>query len=345
MKALILAGGKGEGLLPLTCNHPKLMVPIGNIPFVFYQLDAIKRAGIKEVIICLTYQPRRLRELLGDGANFGLVVHYTNEPEPLGTAGAIKNAESMIDETCLVLNGDILPAINMRKVLEKHFQKKSLATIVTSPVEDPEEYGIIRQNRQHMVTRFTEKPGDAVEQRGRVNVGLYVFNREILDFIPSGRHFSIEQDLFPQLITHRHRLYAYNTREYWLHLEDPGRYLQANFDVMAERIRIPRFYGLYQKANRDYPDGCRVDQKSFVDPSCLIKSGVMIENSVIGANCRIEQDAHIRDSVLLPGTRLKRNSLLRYSIAGKNCVIGQYARITRGTILGDKTVIADHSKL
>jgi len=344
MKALILAGGKGETLLPVTTNNPKLLVPIGNIPFIFYQLNILKKAGIKEVIISLTYQPRKIKELLGDGANYGLVIRYTNEPDPLGTAGAVKNAEHMIDKTLVVLNGDILTSINLRKVIERHFQKKAMATLVSASTSDPEQYGVIRQNRRHMVTRFTEKPSDAENQKGQVNVGIYVFEKSVLNYIPERSYYTIENDLFPGLIANDASIYSYNTREYWLHLQDPGRYLQANFDVLSGRVPLPKFFGLFERTPLNLHPSCRVDDRSFVDESCLIKKGAVIENSVVGGKCRIEQNVRIKDSVLMPGTRLKEKALLRHCVAGKNCVIGRSVHIVQGAILGDKSIIPDFSR-
>ncbi len=344
MKALILAGGKGLELLPLTFNLPKPMVSVGNIPFVFYQLDILKKAGIQEVILSLSYQPRKIKELLGDGSNYGIVIRYTNEPVPLGTAGAVKNAAHLVDKTLVVINGDILTSIDLKRVIDRHIQKKVPATLVLGDSPHPERYGMIMHDRHRMVTGFVEKPRDHDMIDHHVNVGIYVFEKEILDFIPAGTFYTMERDLFPGLISSGVGIYACKTAEYWHHVDDARSYLKANSDVLAGRIALPRFYGLYEKQAPKIPPTSRIDDRSFIDDSCLIKPGVDIENSVIGKNCRIEERVQIRNSVILPGTRLKRGARLTNCVVGKNCVLGESVCITNGAVLGDKSFIPDYSK-
>lgn len=345
MKALILAGGKGLELLPMTTHLPKPVVMVGNIPFVFYQLDILKKAGIKEAILSLSYQPRKIMDLLGDGSNLGMVIRYTTESVPLGTAGAVKNAAHLIDQTLVVLNGDILTAIDLKKVIEKHYQKKALLTMVYGKSPQPERFGMILHDRQRKVISFIEKPRDHELLDDHVNVGAYIFEREILDSIPPQQYYTMERELFPSMIARGASIYAYKTNEYWLDIGDPGSYLQANYDVISGRIQLPGFYGLFQrKAIRQSPSA-RLDDKSLIDESCLLKAGVSIENSVVGQNCRLEERVHIKDSVILAGTRVKKGADIRNSVIGKSCVIGEYVSIQRGSYLGDKSYIADYSRL
>jgi NDP-sugar pyrophosphorylase family protein len=345
MKAMILAGSKGSEIQPLTANLPKPIVPLGNIPFIFYQLDVLKKAGLKDIVLLLSYQPRKIQEILGDGSNFGLVIHYVTEPEPLGTAGALKNAAAFFDQTVLVLNGDILSAVDLQRVLEKHRQKKVPMTLVEGSSPKPERCGQILTNRQGFVSAFIEKPRGDELQEGHVNVGIYVMEKEVLDHIPEQTHYTLERELIPRIVDAGLPIYAEHTNAYWCHVGDPCSYLQANFDVLAGRIPMPKFYGLFTRKPVPLPPDCRVDEKSFIHESCIIKEGVIVENSVIGEKCRIEERVSVKDSVILSGTRLKSGAQLQSCVVGKNCLLGESVAIRKGAMLGDKSHIADFSRM
>lgn len=345
MKALILAGGKGSELLPMTANTPKPIVPVGNIPFIFYQLDRLKKAGIKEVILSLSYQPRHIQELLGDGSNFGLVIHYTVEAVPQGTAGALRTAAPLITGPTLVMNGDILTGVDLSRVIEHHRERRALVTLVEGRSTRPERLGVILKNRTGRVTGFIEKPRDHELQDDWVNMGVYVMEREILDAIPAGTYYTLERELFPGLIGQGAKIIAQKTDEYWCHIDNPCCYLQANFDVLSGRVPLPKFFGLFEPRPFSLPASSRMDAKSFVHESCVIKENVVIENAVIGEKCRIEEGVQIRDSVIMSGSRLKSGAYLRYSMVGRNCVLGEAVTIGKGAFLGDKTTVADFSRI
>ncbi len=345
MRAMILAGSKGSEIQPLTANLPKPIVPLGNIPFIFYQLDVLKKAGLKDIVLLLSYQPRKIQEILGDGSNFGLVIHYVTEPEPLGTAGALKNAAAFFDQTVLVLNGDILSAVDLQRVLEKHRQKKVPLTLVEGSSPKPERCGQILTNRQGFVTAFIEKPRGDELQEGHANVGIYVMEKEVLDHVPEHTHYTLERELIPRIVAAGLPIFAEHTNDYWCHIGDPCSYLQANFDVLAGRIPMPKFYGLFTRKPVQLPADSRVDEKSFIHESCIIKEGVVIENSVIGEKCRIEERVSIKDSVILSGTRLKSGAQLQSCVVGKNCLLGESVAIRKGAMLGDKSHIADFSRM
>jgi NDP-sugar pyrophosphorylase family protein len=345
MRAMILAGSKGSEIQPLTSNLPKPIVPLGNIPFIFYQLDVLKKAGLKDIVLLLSYQPRKIQEILGDGSNYGLVIHYVTEPEPLGTAGAIKNAAALFDQTVLILNGDILTAVDLQEILDQHRQNKVPLTLVEGSSATPERCGMILANGQGMVTGFIEKPrGDELKE-GHANVGIYIMEREVLDHIPDSTHYTLERELMPQLIRTGLHISAHHTDAYWCHIGDPYSYHQANLDVLSGRVPLPNFFGLYTKKPMTLPPGCRVDEKSFIHESCMIKEGVVIENSVIGEKCRLEERVLVRNSVILSGTRLKKGAQLHSCVVGKNCLLGESVAIRKGGMLGDKSLIADFSRI
>jgi len=200
MQALILAGGKGTRLRPLTVYTPKPIVPICNRPFLLYQIDTLRRAGITDITLSLSYQPNKIEQLLGDGSDFGVKLRYTVEPQPMGTAGAYKFAEELIREPTVVFNGDILTDLDLKAVIREHHERKALATIVLAPVENPRAYGLVETEKDGRIRRFLEKPKDDEITVNTINAGTYVLEPKVLDYIPAGENHSFEYGLFPNLL-------------------------------------------------------------------------------------------------------------------------------------------------
>ena len=200
MQALILAGGKGTRLRPLTVYTPKPIVPICNRPFLLYQIDTLRRAGIKDIALSLSYQPHKIEQQLGDGSDFGVNLKYTVEPQPMGTAGAYKYAEDLIREPTVVFNGDILTDLDLKPVIREHTARKATATIVLTPVENPSAYGLVETNVDGRVARFLEKPKADEITCHTINAGTYILEPQVLDLIPTGENHSFEYGLFPALL-------------------------------------------------------------------------------------------------------------------------------------------------
>ncbi|HYP49320.1 MAG TPA: nucleotidyltransferase family protein, partial [Pyrinomonadaceae bacterium] len=195
MQALILAGGKGTRLRPLTVYTPKPIVPVLNRSFLLYQIEILRRAGIKEIILSLNYQPDKIRQLLGDGKDYDVHIRYVTEPMPMGTAGAYKFAASEIRETTVVFNGDILTDLDISRVIEQHHERRACASIVLTPVENPTAYGLVETGENEKVLRFREKPKPeelATLTTKNINAGIYVLEPSVLDIIPEGEHYSFE---------------------------------------------------------------------------------------------------------------------------------------------------------
>ncbi len=344
MKALILAGGLSSGLVPLTVNTPKPLLPIGNFPLILYQVSQLKKAGIAEIILSLSYQPGLIREILDDGSNFGLLLRYHVESTPLGTAGAFKVAEHLIDETTLVLNGDVLSEMAFEQCLETHRKHGGPVTIATCSVANPRSYGAVGVNKQGRVTAFIERPRGKEARNNTINAGVYVLEPDVLQWIPKDRPCFFEKDLFPILLDRGIPLFARSVGEYWREITRPYNYLQSNMDLLDKRISIPQFHG-YRKENHR-PDNPRaeVDDASLIDEQCMIKPGAQIFHSVIGNNCRIEEGAIVRNSVLWPGCRIQRNAFVSGSILGRGCTIGEGSLVYAGNILGDKSCLSSHSR-
>lgn len=345
IKAFILAGGKGAHLRPLVLHIPKPIVPLANIPFLFFQIDHIKRAGITEIILGLSYQPRKITDIFGDGMKYGVTMRYTYEDFPRGTAGALKAAENLIDDTTIVLNGDILTDTDLREVIQFHQERKADATIVTARVMNPSGYGLVEADSDGRVVHFLEKPPEDEITGDTINAGIYVLERSVLDRISREGPQSFEREIFPSMLAEGARIYTYLTRAYWQDIGSPQKYLEAHYGIISGRVKLP---GYPQKAcppNNWEKRQVQIDSYSILDGGCMIKPGVMIENSVLGEDCRVEEGALIKDSVIWSETRIRTNARIERAIVGRQCHIGEGVRLRPGTVLGDKTIVTDYSVL
>lgn len=339
MQAIILAGGKGTRLRPLTLSTPKPITNIANRPFLYYQLEMLKRAGVEEVILGLSYQPEKIMEVFGDGESLGLKIRYLVEPQPLGTAGAYKFAESFINTTTIVFNGDILTNIDMAATVELHRKRKATATIVLVPVDNPSAYGLVETADDGQVLRFLEKPKPNEITCNTINAGMYVIEPKALQYIPANVEHSFEYQLFPKLLAESEPFYSVISKDYWLDIGTNTRYLQANLDVLANKLsHQPSSKRLVTWQNS------QLDNISLIDESTQLDQA-SINNSIIGANCNIQAGAKISNSVLLSGVTVEPNAVIDNAIIGRNCLIKTAAIIGKGCVLGDDTVITDFSQI
>ena len=342
MQALILAGGKGTRLRPLTVYTPKPIVPICNRPFLLYQIDTLRRAGITDITLSLSYQPNKIEHLLGDGSDYGVKLKYTVEPQPMGTAGAYKFAEDAIRETTVVFNGDILTDLDLKAVIREHNGRKAAATIVLQPVENPRAYGLVEVETDGRIHRFLEKPKDEEITCNTINAGTYILEPGVLDFIPGGENYSFEYGLFPDLLKRKESFYAHvPPRTYWIDIGTPERYLQAHQDLLANRVG--RIHIKERRGSFDAATVSEIDELSIIGDDCQIKPGAQIINSVLGQGCFVEERAHVENSVIWPHTRIGTAAEVSNAIVGRGCHVGRSAVIGPGSVLGDKTSVTDYT--
>jgi NDP-sugar pyrophosphorylase family protein len=341
MKGLILAGGKGTRLRPLTIHTPKPVVPVANAPFLLYQIDLMKSAGIDEIILSLSYQPRKIEDLLKDGSDYGVTIKYAVEGTPLGTGGAFKNAEEQIDSTTVVFNGDVLTSLDLNAVIARHRKAKAVATLVLTPVENPSAYGLVETDTEGWVRRFIEKPGAAEVTCNNINAGVYVLEPSVLRYMPKGEAYSFERGLFPTLLEKKEPVFSYILDGYWIDIGTPQKYLEVHHDILAGKFHSPRVP--VRTGAMPASASATIDAISIIDTDVTIRPGVHIENSVIGRNCKIGESAHIVDSVIWPGATIDAESRISGSIVGKGSMVGHSVVLNPGTVLGDKTVITDFS--
>jgi NDP-sugar pyrophosphorylase family protein len=351
MKAILLAGGKGTRLRPLTIHTPKPIVPIFNRPFLHYQLDLLKQVPeIDEVILSLNYQPRRIEEIFGDGSDTGLSIRYVVEPAPLGTAGAVRYAGESLRESVVVFNGDVLTEVDLSAVIALHRERGAKATIVLTAVENPSDYGLVETDETGNIRRFLEKPNADEITCDTINAGIYVLEPGTFDRIPKEVPWSIERSFFPSLIERRETFMAYIYRGYWIDIGTPEKYMQVHADIMDGRYRMPPF-ATGTSTTWVAPDA-RVEQGAVLEGPCFIDEGAVVKTgarigpySVVGRQCHVEEHAVIDHAIVWANSRISQEAVVRRAILGRHCHVGRNAIVGDGVVLGDKSVVTDFSKL
>ena len=348
MKAVILVGGQATRLLPLTCNIPKVMVPVLNIPFLEHVIRYLKEHQIKHITLAHSYLTQPIESYFGDGSQFGVKLSYAVEDTPLGTAGAVKNAEKYLDETFLVLNGDIFTDLDITAMIVSHRERKAKATIALTPVDDPTSYGLIETNAQGRVTRFLEKPKWSQVTTNMINAGTYVLEPEVLVQIPPQTNFSFERGLFPILLDQGEPIYAYPSSAYWIDIGTPEKYLQLHRDLLS---------GKSSQYTLAPSEGVLIGERSHIHPTAQIKGAVVIGSNcsigrrvkltgpvVIGAGCTILEDTVIEESIIWRNARLGKRVDLKKSIVADNCCLNADS-IIENSVLGDNVTVASVCKL
>jgi mannose-1-phosphate guanylyltransferase len=355
MKAILLAGGQGSRLRPLTINTPKPIVPIFDRPFLRYQIELLKQVPeIDEIILSLNYQPGRIEEVFADGTDLGVSIRYMVEPQPLGTGGAIKYAAgTRASGPIVVFNGDVLTSVDLPAVIALHRERQARATIVLTPVDNPAAYGLVETDAQDNVTAFLEKP--SADQMhaitcDTINAGIYVIDGETLGRIPADTNYSIERGYFPSLIANGETFVAYTYRGYWIDIGTREKYQQVHHDIMSGRFSAPPFAGVAGQAvvspDARIDSNVTIEGPCFIDAGAVIKAGACIKaNSVIGANCHIGEGAIIDGAILWPHTWVDTHARLGPLVAGRHCQFGRHVDVGGQALLGDKTIITDYSRL
>jgi NDP-sugar pyrophosphorylase family protein len=352
MKAILLAGGKGTRLRPLTIHTPKPIVPIFDRAFLHYQIDLLKQVPeIDEVILSLNYQPRRIEEVFGDGSGTGIRIRYVVEPAPLGTGGAIRFAAQGVSDTLVVFNGDVMTSVDVKRVVELHRERRAKATIVLTPVENPAAYGLVETQPDGAVKRFIEKPDPAEISCDTINAGIYVLEPETFDRIPKDVSYSIERAYFPSLVERGEPFIAHIDRGYWIDIGTPEKYVQVHRDMFDGKFSGGSFAGVNRRQAIVAPearieDGARLTAPCFVDAGAHIKAGARIgPYSVIGRGAVVEEEADVASSIIWPNSRIGQHAVVKDAILARNCHVGRYCSITRDAVFGDKTVLTDYTRI
>ncbi|MFZ5989002.1 MAG: sugar phosphate nucleotidyltransferase [Bacillota bacterium] len=324
MKAVIMAGGEGTRLRPLTCNRPKPMVPIVNKPVMEHIIELLNKHHLTDIAVTLQYMPDIIKDYFGDGKDFGVSLRYYVEDKPMGTAGSVKNAEEFLDDTFIVISGDALTDIDLSEAIEFHQSKNSVATLVLKRVDIPLEYGVVVTDEEGRITRFLEKPSWGEVFSDTVNTGIYILSPEVLKYFNKNEIFDFSKDLFPILLKEKKPMYGFVTQEYWCDIGDLRAYSQANMDVLDGKVKV------------SIP-GNEIREKVWVGSGTVIEDNVNIEAPcVIGANTKVKKDSVIGSySVLGDYNIISERSGIKRSIIWKNNVIDRNVQL-RGAVICNK---------
>jgi mannose-1-phosphate guanylyltransferase len=339
MQALVLVGGEGTRLRPITETIPKPVVPLVDRPFIRYMIDWLARHGVDDIVMACGFLAHGIRDVLGEGGNGGPRLRYVEEPRPLGTAGAIKFAERFLDERFLALNGDVLTDLDLSELIRTHEAAGAVATLALYPVEDPSAYGLVRRSDDGEVLEFLEKPEPGEANTDEINAGAYVLERSVLDLIPVGREVSIELEVFPRLVGDG--LYSCRLEGYWMDIGTPERYLQATWDILERRVQTEPGR-LLDEHDRIVEEGVDLDGDSSVGRAILLQEGTRVEakarvgdRAVLGTGCEVGAGARVAESVLHRGCTLGPGAEAVGSILAAGVQVGEKAVLSEGCVLGE----------
>lgn len=341
MKAIIMAGGEGTRLRPLTCRRPKPLVPVANRPVMEYCVELLRQHGFKDIGVTLQYLPDIVQEYFGDGSDFGVHFHYFVEEAPLGTAGSVKNAASFLNETFIVVSGDALTDFDLSQAVKFHRERGALATLVLTRVGNPLEYGVVIADPSGRIQAFLEKPSWGEVFSDRVNTGIYVLEPEVLRWVPEGRAFDFSKDLFPLLLREGKPLFAITLEGYWCDIGNISQYWQAHHDILSGKVKLKV---LGENQGRGMIIGERVEihpEAEILGPVligsfCCIEEGAKVGPfTVLGPYCHIGRGAKVERAVLWDSVRVGPRAWVEGGILLNGAVLESNSRVLEGAVIGN----------
>jgi len=353
-----MAGGKGSRIRPLTLSRPKPMIPVANRPMIEYIVDKIKKSGYNELVVTLSYLKNQIKSLLSEKYP-EMNINYSMEKSPLGTAGGVKNASKYIDDTFFVLSGDVLVDIDLNDLLEFHQRKKALATMVLTPVDDPSHFGIAVLDNEHQIVKFKEKPQASEVFSKIANTGIYILEPEILDYIDTANKGEIDfsKDVFPHLIENKAGIYGFIFEGYWNDVGRPKTYLQANYDVLHQKITplpngklmkegVGRLGDIWVGEYAKIHENARLIGPVVIGDNCIIEKGAIVgKGTVLGQNVHLEKNSTVKGSVIFSDSIIQTSSYLKDCIVDSNCRIERGSFIENGAVLGGSVHLGPHSRV
>ena len=349
MKAVILAGGEGTRLRPLTSNQPKPMMPLVNRPMMEYIVTLLGRHGFDDIVVTVAYLANQIRDYFGDGSEFGVRMRYATEENPLGTAGSVRNASEELNEPFLVISGDVLTDIDLTAFVEAHRTSGAFASIALKHVENPLEFGIVITRPDNTVERFLEKPSWGQVFSDTINTGMYVLEPEVFDFIPEGEVVDFSSDVFPAALERGLMLYGHAFDDYWEDVGTSEAYVRAHADVLDSRVRvdIDGFAlgdGIWLGEGAEVDPGARIEGPVVIGDNCRIEAGAhLAQYTVLGTDVVVKSDASLERSVCHDHVYVGRSARLRGCVVGRASDLRGHARLEEGVIVGDECFIGEHA--
>ena len=352
MRAVLMAGGSGTRLRPLTCDLPKPMVPVLNRPIAEHIVTLLKRYDITDIIATLFYLPDVMRDYFQDGKDFGVQMTYAvEEDQPLGTAGCVKNVSELLDETFLVISGDSITDFDLNKAIDFHKSKGSKATLVLTRVPNPIEFGVVITDKDDKIVRFLEKPSTSEIFSDTVNTGTYILEPEVLDYLPTDCEQDFSKDLFPLLLEKGEPMYGYVADGYWCDVGHLDAYREAHYDALDGKVLI----------DYDYPEtseGVRIGKNTYIDPNAKINGPVLIGNNcrigprallepgtVIGDNVTIGSDADLKRPIIWNGAVVGEDTHLRACVIARGTRVDRRAHILEGAVVGALSTVGEEGQI
>ncbi len=349
MKAIIMAGGEGSRLRPLTCDRPKPMVPLMNRPTMEYIVALLRRYGLRDIGVTLQYMPEKIEDYFGDGKEFAVSMRYFIEDTPLGTAGSVKNAADFINnENFLVISGDALTDFDLQKAIDFHRQKGGIGTLVLTSVAAPLEYGVVIAAPDGRIKQFLEKPGWGEVFSDTVNTGIYILEPEALQFIPENTKFDFAKDLFPLLMKKGYPLYGYVAEGYWCDIGNISQYYEAHLDIMRGKVKLelplPELSpGVYAARDAVIEEGAQITGPVFIDSGTRIRKNARVgDHTVIGPHSLIDSGASVKRSLCWGNNYLGANTELRGAVLCSGVQVMSRSALYEGVVVGDCTVVEEN---
>jgi mannose-1-phosphate guanylyltransferase/phosphomannomutase len=353
MKAVVMAGGEGSRLRPLTVQRPKPLVPVVNKPVMQHILELLKRHGIYDIVVTLHYMAEEIEAFFGDGSEFDVNIAYTVEETPLGTAGSVKKAHDLLrDDTFLIISGDALTDINLTEFLRYHRQREAEATLCLVRVESPLEYGVVITDAEGRVRRFLEKPEWSEVFSDTVNTGIYCLEPSVLDYMEPDKVYDWSGDIFPRMLKERRPLYGYQASGYWCDIGGLTQYRQAQSDALSGRVEV-EMPGVRQGGDliwvghgTEVEADVKIQEPVVIGANCRIKRGAVIEEfSVIGDNCIIGAGSRVIGGVIYNGTYVGDAARATACVIGENCILSRGTVVEEGAVVGDRAHLHQNSSV
>jgi mannose-1-phosphate guanylyltransferase/phosphomannomutase len=349
MKAVIMAGGFGTRIQPLTSSMPKPMIPLVNRPIMLHIVELLKKHNITELVMLLYHQPEVIKKFFRDGSDFGVRITYVTPLEDMGTAGAVKCAEKYLTERFLVISGDLLTDFNLQKVLDFHEQSQALATITLTPVKDPLQFGVVITDKEKKIVQFLEKPGWGEVISDTINTGIYVLEPEVLAQIPAGENYDFAQDLFPKLLEMEAPLYGFPIKGYWRDIGNTDSYREAHHEIFKGKVNVKIDEPQQDVVGKDLRIGADVklaesavlEGTVIIGDNSQILGSAAIKDSVIGRNCTIEAGVKLVNCVIWDNVYIKKGARLTGCVICNNVRVGQGVVMEEGAIVADDTSIGE----
>lgn len=342
MQAVILVGGEGTRLRPLTSGTPKPIVTFVDRPFMGFMLQWLARHGVEDVVMCCGFLATKVKDILGDGSEFGVKLQFVEEPEPRGTAGALKFAEHLLQDRFLMLNGDSLTDIDLSAQIAQHEATGARGTLGLVPVDDPSAFGLVLRHEDTSVSGFLEKPGpDQLVGMDEflVSGGIYVLEKSVVDLIEPDRMVSIEEEIWPALVGDGLYGFAADRSSYWLDIGTPDRYMQGTADILTGAVETAvsaRLDGARQAIDGTVEDGATVTGPVIIEAGALVRAGATVTGpAIIGAASVIEAGATVDGAVILDGCTVRRDAVVRGAILSPNVTVGERTVVSDLAMLGE----------